>query len=175
MLQEVVHVSRLLNYLTVFALTYSFYVVFTGASTSFSLALGALASAAITVFATPLLISRELRLADVVRAAYLVAYYMYYMAVAEVEAHVGITRTVLSRRIRISPAIVEVPYYVRTSFGMTLIAGSITNTPGTVVVQVDTAGRVLYVHWLKAVTYRPEEARRYISEKFEEFAAKIFG
>jgi multicomponent Na+:H+ antiporter subunit E len=171
----VVNVGRLLNYLAVFALTYSFYVVFAGASTSFSLALGAVASVAITAFATPLLISRELRLVDVVRLAHLLTYYVYYMTVAEVRAHVDIARTVLSRRIRISPAIVEVPYYVRTSFGMTLIAGSITNTPGTVVVQVDTARRVFYVHWLKAVTHRPEEARRHISEEFEEFAAKIFG
>ncbi len=167
--------GRLVNYLAVFTLTYAFYVVFTGAITLFSLALGVIASAAITAFTTPLLTSRELRLADVGRATYLVAYYVYYMAVAEVRAHLDIARTVLSRRISISPAIVEVPYYVQTSFGMTLIAGSITNTPGTVVVQVDTVRKLFYVHWLKAVTYRPEEARGSISAKFEEFAAKIFG
>ncbi len=167
--------SKLVNYLAVFTLTYVFYVVFTGTATLFSLTLGFLASAAITAFATPLLISRELRLADVGRVAYLVAYYVYYMAVAEVRAHTDIARTVLGRKIRISPAIVEVPYYVRTSFGMTLIAGSITNTPGTLVVQVDTVRKVLYVHWLKAVTHKPEEARGSISAKFEEFAAKIFG
>jgi len=168
-------VGRLVNYLAVFTLTYLFYVVFTGATTLFSLALGALASVAITALTTPLLISRELRLADVSRIAYLLAYYIYYMAVAEVRAHIDIARTVLSRRISISPAIVEVPYYVQTSFGMTLVAGSITNTPGTVVVQVDTVRKILYVHWLKALTHRPEEARKHISARFEDFAAKIFG
>ncbi len=167
--------GRLLGYLAVFAMTYAFYVVFTGAISVFSLAIGALMSAVVSVVVKPLVIPGELRASDLARLAYLVAYYFYYMAVAEVRAHAKIAKTVLSRRMEISPAIVEVPYYVKTSYGMTLIAGSITNTPGTVVVQVDTERRLFFVHWLFATTFEPGKAREAISVDFERFARRIFG
>lgn len=167
--------GRLLSYLAVFSMVYAFYVVFTGTASAFSLVLGAIASAMVTMIIKPLIISRDLRASDVVRLAHLAAYYLYYMAVAEVKAHLGIARIVLSRRMDISPAIVEVPYNVKTSFGMTLVAGSITNTPGTVVVQVDTNRRVFYVHWLTAKTFDPAGAREEISASFERYAQKIFG
>lgn len=167
--------ARLLSYLAVFSMVYAFYVVFTGAASAFSLVLGALASMVVAIITKPLIISRDLRASDAVRLVHLVAYYLYYMAVAEVKAHVEIARIVLSRKIRISPAIVEVPYGVETSFGMTLIAGSITNTPGTVVVQVDTERRSFYVHWLTAKTFDPAGAREQVSAPFERYARKIFG
>ena len=167
--------GRLLSYLAVYGLVYSFYVVFTGATSAFSLLLGALGSIAVAAIAKPMVVTRDLRLADIARLAHLVAYYVYYMAVAEARAHLMIARVVLSRRMGISPAIVEVPYYVRSSYGMTLIAGSITNTPGTVVVQVDTEGRRFYVHWLVAETFDPDKARESISLDFERYAERIFG
>ncbi|MEM1961982.1 MAG: Na+/H+ antiporter subunit E [Sulfolobales archaeon] len=167
--------GRVFSYLAVFSMIYSFYVVFTGATSAFSLVLGVIASAVASVVVKPVLISRDLRVSDAIRLFYLVAYYFYYMLVAEVKAHIGIARIVLSRKIKISPAIVEVPYYVGTSYGMTLIAGSITNTPGTVVVQVDTKRKVFFVHWLTATTYEPVKAREEISAEFERYAQKIFG
>lgn len=167
--------GKLLSYIAVFSMVYAFYVVFTGATSAFSLVLGVLASALVSTVVKPLVLTRDLRGSDIVRLAYLAIYYFYYMAVAEVKAHLGIAKIVLSKKMDISPAIVEVPYYVETSYGMTLIAGSITNTPGTVVVQVDTGRKVLYVHWLVAKTFEPVKAREEISAEFEKYAQKIFG
>lgn len=167
--------GRLVSYLAVLSMVYAFYVVFTGATSAFSLLMGLLGSLIVTAVVKPLVISRDLRASDIGRLAHLVAYYLYYMAVAEVKAHIGIAKIVLSRKMGISPAIVEVPYYVKTSYGMTLIAGSITNTPGTVVVQVDTDRKFLYVHWLAAKTFEPAKAREEISGEFEKYAQKIFG
>lgn len=167
--------SKFLSYLAIYSLVYSFYIVFTGTASAYSLLLGALGSLIVTVLVKPILITRDLQLADLKKLAYLVAYYIYYMAVAEVRAHIGIAKIVLSRDMKISPAIVEVPYYVKSSYGMTLIAGSITNTPGTVVVQVDTERKILYVHWLVANTFDPDKARESISLSFERYAERIFG
>ncbi len=167
--------GKILSYLAVYALVYGFYVVFSGATSAFSLILGAVGSLLVSLIVKPLIVSRELKLADIKRLGYLIYYYIYYMTVAEVRAHLGIAKIVLSRKLKISPAIVKVPYYVSSSYGMTLIAGSITNTPGTVVVQVDTQRKFLYVHWLVATTFEPEKARESISSEFEKFAQKIFG
>lgn len=167
--------SRVLSYLAVYALVYGFYVTFSGATTAFSLVLGAVGSLLVTLIIKPLVVSRELKLADIKRLGYLIYYYVYYMVVAEVKAHLDIARIILSRELKISPAIVKVPYYVSSSYGMTLLAGSITNTPGTVVVQVDTERKLFYVHWIVATTFEPEKARENISSQFEKFAQKIFG
>lgn len=167
--------GKLLTYLAVYSLIYAFYVVFTGATSLFSLILGALASLVVSLAAKPLLISRNIELKDLKKVLYIVTYYIYYMTVAEVKAHINIARIVLGRRVNISPAIVEIPYYVKSDYGMTLIAGSITNTPGTLVVQVDTTRKAFYVHWIKALTHEPLKAREHVSKVFEEYALKIFG
>ncbi|MCS7099374.1 MAG: Na+/H+ antiporter subunit E [Sulfolobales archaeon] len=167
--------GRLLSYLAVFLMTYSFYVVFSGATSLFTLVLGSVGSLVVAVLVKNLLVSRKLKISDIRRLAYLVLYYAYYMTVAEVRAHVDIAKIVLSRKMKISPAIVKVPYYVETSYGMTLIAGSITNTPGTVVVQVDTNRKHFYVHWLTARVFEPARAREEISAVFENYSQKIFG
>ncbi|MCX8185308.1 MAG: Na+/H+ antiporter subunit E [Sulfolobales archaeon] len=167
--------SRALSYLAVFSMTYSFYIVFSGTTSLFSLVLGSLGSILVTVLVKSLLISRELSLSDIRRLTYLVLYYIYYMAVAEVRAHIDIAKIVLSRKINISPAIVKIPYYVETNYGMTLVAGSITNTPGTIVIQVDTGRKYFYVHWLVAKTFEPARAREDISTSFEKYSQKIFG
>ncbi|RLG77421.1 MAG: cation:proton antiporter, partial [Thermoprotei archaeon] len=62
----------------------------------------------------------------------------------------------------------------KTDYAMTTIANSITNTPGTVVVDVDPVERNFYVHWIDVKTTEPEEARLRISNVFEKYAWRVF-
>ncbi|MCA9715732.1 MAG: Na+/H+ antiporter subunit E [Myxococcales bacterium] len=48
----------------------------------------------------------------------------------------------------IDPRMIRVPYKTRTAFGTTTYANSITLTPGTVTVEVDTAGKQMQIHAL---------------------------
>ena len=166
---------RLLRYVVVFLYIYLFYIVFTASTSGFSLILGFAASALLTALITPLLIQKGIGAQDLKRFAYLVMYYFRYMIVEEFKAHKQLIKIVLSRKIDVRPAIVKIPYSVETDYGVTLIAGSITNTPGTCVVDVDEKKRVLYVHWIYATTIEPEKAREEISKVFERYAARIFG
>jgi multicomponent Na+:H+ antiporter subunit E len=67
-----------------------------------------------------------------------------------------------------------VPFDVEGDYTVTSIANSITNTPGTVVVEVDRARKVFYVHWIDVASIEPAEARRSISEAFEYYSRRIF-
>ena len=166
----------LLNYVAVFLLIYTFYIVFTGSTALFSLVLGLVASAILTPIITPFLTTRSVGLRDLKRLGLLILYYFRYMLIDEVKAHLQVIRIVLSRDINkaIRPAIVKVPFSVETDYGITLTAGSITNTPGTCVIDVDKERKVFYVHWIYATTTEPEKAREEISKVFEEYAKRIF-
>ena len=72
----------------------------------------------------------------------------------------------------IRPGIVKVPIDVKNDYSRILVAHSITNTPGTVTVDMD--DNYIYVNWINVVTEKPKEARKRISEEFEKFAEKIF-
>ena len=164
-----------LGYIAVFLMIYLAYIAFAGSTSLYTLTLGAIASALFTALLTPMLVSRKLGVDAIKRFFYLVAYYFHYMLVDEVKAHSQVIKIVLSRRMNIRPAIVKVPFDVETDYGLTLIAGSITNTPGTCVIDVDRERKVFYVHWIYATTTEPEKAREEISKVFEYYAKKIFG
>jgi multicomponent Na+:H+ antiporter subunit E len=166
---------KFLKYIVVFLFIYTFYIVFTASLTGFSLALGFIASALLAGLLTPILVQRDIGTRDLKRLAYLILYYFYYMIVEEYKAHKLVIKIVLSRKMNIRPAIVKVPFGVKTDYGVTLIAGSITNTPGTCVVDIDEKERAFYVHWIYATTLEPEKAREEISKVFEKYASKIFG
>jgi multicomponent Na+:H+ antiporter subunit E len=167
--------KKLTRFIAVFLYIYAFYIMFTASTTEFSLTLGFIASALLATLSTPFLIQRNLGAHDLKSFAYLLLYYFRYMIIEEYKAHKQVIKIVLSRKLDIKPAIVKVPYSVKTDYGMTLIAGSITNTPGTCVVDVDEKRHLFYVHWIYATTIEPEKAREEISKVFEEYAAKIFG
>ena len=109
------------------------------------------------------------------RFAYFIAYVFKYFTVIEARAHFSVVKAILSPKPRLSPGIVRVPYEVRSEYSVVGIANSITNTPGTVVVDVDEVNKKMYVHWLFAKPVSDEEARRYVSWEFEKWMKKIFG
>ncbi|MEM2645765.1 MAG: Na+/H+ antiporter subunit E, partial [Desulfurococcaceae archaeon] len=60
------------------------------------------------------------------------------------------------------------------AYGITAVANSITNTPGTVVVDVDEERRCFYVHWIDVKAFEPEECHKMISETFEKYSKRVF-
>jgi multicomponent Na+:H+ antiporter subunit E len=74
----------------------------------------------------------------------------------------------------IKPGIVRVPINSKSEYAITLIAISITNTPGTVVVDVDKERGILYVNWIYVISENPDVTYREIAEVFDRYALKIF-
>ncbi|MEM4062124.1 MAG: Na+/H+ antiporter subunit E, partial [Desulfurococcaceae archaeon] len=74
----------------------------------------------------------------------------------------------------VNPAVVMAPFDVETDYALTTIANSITNTPGTVVVDVDEKRRVFYIHWIDAKTLDPLDVKKRVFEDFEKYAKRIF-
>ncbi|MEO3993157.1 MAG: Na+/H+ antiporter subunit E [Desulfurococcaceae archaeon TW002] len=156
--------------LGVFFMVFIVYVVFSG-SVSVTGVIVALVTSLITA---NLVISNPGKLIQVRRFGWLLAYSVRYFFVDEVKAHLDVMKRILHPKMPINPGIVKIPYEVVSDYAMLTIANSITNTPGTVVVEVFPEEKAFYVHWINAVATEPTEVRKRVSEVFERFAKRIF-
>ena len=146
------------------------YVTFTGSVRPFDLITGAVVALGVGLLMGKYLVQSDAKALNPVRWLWGVIYFIWYMLVAETKAHLDVMiRTITGKY---NPGIVKVPIKVKTDYAKTLVANSITNTPGTVV--VDLNDDYLYVNWINVTTVEPEVARKEICEDFERFAKRIF-
>jgi multicomponent Na+:H+ antiporter subunit E len=89
-----------------------------------------------------------------------------------IKSNVDVAYRVLHPKMPINPGIVRVPVTLESQYGKTILANSITLTPGTLT--LDVKGQNFYVHWLNIQTYDPEEAARIITGRFMKFLDKVF-
>ena len=71
----------------------------------------------------------------------------------------------------IRPGIVKVRMELKSQLARTLLANSITMTPGTI--SVDIIGDELFVHWIYVRSEDPEVYGRLITGKFEKYIKRI--
>jgi len=154
-------------------LAFVVYIVFSGSVNTYNIVTGVVVAAVVGFLTANITVSNPGKLGEVGRLGWLIAYAIRYFFIDEVRAHVDVMRRIVHPRMPINPGIVRVPYAVSSDYAMTTIANSITNTPGTVVVDVDTERKVFYVHWIDVKGVEPEVTRG-ISRVFEFFASRIF-
>lgn len=166
--------SRIARSIGAIILTFLTYIVFTGSIRPYDLVTGAIVAIVVGLIVANMVVRNPRKLLQPMRLFWLIAYAIYYFFVAEVRAHTDVIYRILHPKMPLNPAIVRIPYEVETDYAMTTIANSITNTPGTVVVDVDPKRKIFYVHWINARTLDPMEARKHVSLTFEKYAKRIF-
>ena len=88
-------------------------------------------------------------------------------------SNIDVALRMLSPKLKITPAIVEVKTTLTSKLGRLALANSITLTPGTL--SVDIEGDRLYIHWIDATSTDVEGATKAIVSKFEKPLEVIFG
>ncbi len=166
--------TRISSIIGVSILLFILYIAYTGTITPMDLVLGAIASVIIASFTADLVVEKAGKLVDVKRWGHLIAYSILYLTVIEAKAHWDVVKRILHPKVPVNPSIVRIPYRVESDYAKTTIANSITNTPGTVVVDVDDKRKVFYVHWIDAKKVEDEKARKEVSLIFEKYSKKIF-
>lgn len=97
-----------------------------------------------------------------------VPYFAYYC----VKANLDVAYRVLHPDMPIRPGIVKVKTELESDMGKTVLANSITLTPGTLT--VDIVGENIYVHWINVTTTDVEEETEAIVKRFEGLLKRIF-
>jgi multicomponent Na+:H+ antiporter subunit E len=95
-------------------------------------------------------------------------YLFYYIILANMD----VAYRVLNPYLPINPGIVKVKTSLASDFAKTILANSITLTPGTLTVEVD--GDDFYVHWINISSDNPEVQREIILGRFERMLRRIF-
>jgi len=107
-----------------------------------------------------------------VRLFWLIVYipiFFYHMIVANFD----VAYRVINPGLPIKPGIVKVKTNLKTDIGKTMLANSITLTPGTLTVDID--GDYLFIHWINVATEDVEGATESIVYRFEKYLKRIFG
>ncbi|HIE04515.1 MAG TPA: Na+/H+ antiporter subunit E [Candidatus Latescibacteria bacterium] len=102
-------------------------------------------------------------------------WFLYYIPVFfwhMLRANLDVAYRVLHPEVPIRPGIVKVRTNLKREISKTMLANSITLTPGTLT--VDVVGDFLYVHWINVSTHDPEEQTRIIVSRFERILKEVF-
>lgn len=161
--------GRFLARLLLAALLVIIYVVWSGSADAGDLAIIALAAVL-----TSLLFARPKGMPRITprRVAWSVAY-LFYLFIAIIKANFDVARRIVQPVIPLNPGIVTVRTKLGTPLGRTVLANSITLTPGTL--SVDIKGDLLYVHWIDVSSSDLGEATEEIVAGFEKYLEVIFG
>jgi multicomponent Na+:H+ antiporter subunit E len=88
------------------------------------------------------------------------------------KANFDVAYRVLHPAMPIKPGIVKVKISLKTDLARTILASSITMTPGTIT--VDMTDDLLYVHWIYVSSTDPEVYSKKVAGRFEKYIKKIF-
>jgi multicomponent Na+:H+ antiporter subunit E len=81
---------------------------------------------------------------------------------------------IILKRDEIRPGVVAIPTHLKKRWELTLLANSITLTPGTFFLDMDEENRMLYVHWISIRSESADEIRKLITERYERILTKVF-
>jgi multicomponent Na+:H+ antiporter subunit E len=109
------------------------------------------------------------RMLNPIRLLTFLAYLIGPFFLAMARANLDVAYRVITGRIR--PGIVRLSPGLSTDFGVTLLANSITLTPGTLSVDVDEETRDLFVHWINVTD--PEPSCKAVCGTFPAWARRI--
>ncbi len=155
-------------------MAFAVYFIFSGSFSLYDILTGIIVSVIGGLLFSEILVKNASKSLDPLRLGRLIMYALYYFFVAEVQTHVDVIKRILNPKMPINPGIVRVPYRVSTDYGIVSVANSVTNTPGTVIVDIDEEKKFFYVHWIDVATQEPEKCRKAICETFEKYLSKVF-
>ncbi len=90
-----------------------------------------------------------------------------------IKANLEVVKIVLSRELKMTPGIIAYKLDVKTDAGITLLANSITLTPGTLSIDLSEDRKTLYVHALHMED--AEELEQSIRNSLEKYTKEILG
>ena len=161
--------ERFLARLLLAALLVLIYIVWTGSTDGSDVAVIAAAALLVSAFFSK---TRRMPRITPVRVAWSIAY-VGYLFIAIVKANFDVASRIVRIKIPLNPGIVTVRTKLSSPLGRTVLANSITLTPGTLSVEIK--GDLLYVHWIDVVETDREEATEEIVAGFEKYLGVIFG
>jgi multicomponent Na+:H+ antiporter subunit E len=160
-----------MRYLALFILTFVFWLLLTFDLSVPNLVAGGAAALVTSLLFTKYFFHGVVKFIQPVRYFWLLVY-LFIFTWECIKANFDVAYRVLHPAMPIKPGIVKVKLELQSDFARTMLANSITMTPGTIT--VDIIDDELYVHWIYVRSEDPEVYSQKIAGKFEKYIKKIF-
>ena len=135
---------------------------------------GLVLSVLVGIVARKVFIKKSLRMLNPVRWLKFLGYMIGPFFIGMAKANFDVAYRVITGKI--NPGIVKISPNLKTDLGVTMLANSITLTPGTLTVDIDENTNDLYIHWInvdkKALEKKPVECS-YICGNFPKWIRRI--
>lgn len=159
-----------MRYVTVFILSLIFWLLLTFKITVPNIIVGSAASIICSLIFTRFFIHNIYKLIQPHRYFWFLVYLVVFIWEC-IKANFDVAYRVLHPAMPIRPGIVKVKTTLKSELARTLLANSITMTPGTI--SVDIIGDYLYIHWIYIRSEDPEVYTSIITGAFEKYIKKI--
>jgi len=159
-----------MRYVTVFILSLIFWMLITFRFTVPNIFVGSVASLICSLIFTKFFIKNVYKIIQPHRYYWFLIYLAVFIWEC-IKANFDVAYRVLHPAMPIRPGIVKVRTELKSQLARTLLANSITMTPGTI--SVDIIGDDLFVHWIYVRSEDPEEYSKLITGKFEKYIKRI--
>ena len=105
-----------------------------------------------------------------------IIFFILYISVLFIEivkANLDVAYRIIHPKMPIKPGIIIIKTKLKQDIAKTILANSITLTPGTFT--LDIKGDELLIHWIYVHSENKKEATRIIGQKFEKYLKVVFG
>ncbi len=136
--------------------------------------IGSILSVIVGIIARKIFMKKSFRMANPIRWFRFIAYIIGPFFVGMAKANIDVAYRVITGKI--NPGIVKISPNLKTDLGITMLANSITLTPGTLSVDIDEDKNDLYIHWInvkkEALKKKPVDCK-YICGDFPKWIRRI--
>jgi multicomponent Na+:H+ antiporter subunit E len=160
-----------MRFLALFILTFIFWLLLTLDFSVTNLVAGAVAALITSLLFAKYFFKKVVKFIQPVRYFWFLVYLVILIWEC-IKANFEVAYRVLHPAMPIKPGIVKIKLDLKSDFARTILANSITMTPGTIA--VDIVGDNLFVHWIYVSSKDPEEYRQKIVGRFEKYIIKTF-
>ena len=161
----------MLAFITDFVLLFVLWLLFTWSLSLQDVIAGLILSLIIASISSKLFSIKHTRLLNPFRMFWFllyIPYFLWYLVIANFD----VAYRVLHPNLPIRPGIIKFKTTLVSPLAKTVLANSITLTPGTMT--VDSIGEYMYIHWINVKGEREEEWYRHVAGRFEGFIKRIF-
>jgi len=159
-----------MRYIALFILSLLFWLLLTFKFTLPNLITGSVASLICSVIFSKYYFSSVYKFLQPHRYFWFIVYLLIFIW-ACIKANFDVAYRVLHPAMPIRPGIVKVKTNLKSEFARTLLANSITMTPGTIT--VDIIGDYMFIHWIYIRSEDPEVYTAMITGVFEKYIKRI--
>ena len=167
----------MINFIVTFLLSMAAYLFLAASSgeiaglwSIFEIITGIILSVIVAFIARKVLFpKRNYRMLNPLRWVIFLTYFIGPFFWAMAKANIDVAYRVITGKI--NPGIVKISPGLNSDLGITLLADSITLTPGTLSVDIDEKNNDLYVHWINVTTLKP--TTHHICDNFPQWIRRI--